>query len=108
MLNPYKLFDTGFYKSDRVMPAHKCRMCITTMREIPEETGDKHFRKVKEEWVDINGHQFRKDLMEDAKKGINREVQVVYEKPDKFIFNVFYLLATRDTMWVWTLEPTED
>ncbi len=108
MLNPYKLFDTGFYKSDRIMPAHKCRMCITTMREIPEETGDKHFRKVKEEWIDINGHQFRKDLMEDAKKGINREVQVVYEKPNKFIFNVFYLLATRDTMWVWTLEPTED
>jgi hypothetical protein len=42
-MDPYKLFDTGFYKSDRIMPAHKCRMCVTTMREVPDEKGSKHF-----------------------------------------------------------------
>lgn len=108
MIKPYKLFDTGFYKSDRIMPAHKCRMCITTMREVPDGIDDKHFVKVKEEWVNINGHEFRKNLTEDVKKGVNREIQIVYEKPNKFSFNVFYLLATRNTMWVWILEPTED
>ena len=106
--NPYKLFDTGFYKSDRIMPAHKCKLCIITMREIPEETGDKHFKVVSEKWADINGHEFRKDWMEDIKKGVKREIEIVYEKPDKFIFNKFYLLATRHMMWVWVLEPTED
>lgn len=107
-IDPYKLFDTGYYKSDRIMPAHKCKLCIVTMREIPDGKGDQHFQKISEEWHDINGHQFRKDLMEDAKKGIKREVELVYEKPDKFMFNKFYLLATRDRMWVYTLEPTED
>lgn len=107
-LDPYKLFNTGFYKSDRIMPAHKCNLCITTMREIPDGKGDNHFQKVKEEWVTINGNEFRKEMMEDLKNKIKREIELVYEKPDKFVFNRFYLLATRHTMWVWTLEPTED
>ena len=102
------LFDTGFYKSDRILPAHKCKLCIATMREIPDETGDNHFKLVKEEWVDINGHEFRKDLAEDLKNGIKREIELVYEKPSVFSFNKFYLLATRKRMWVWILEPTED
>ena len=107
-MNPYKMFDIGYYKGDRVMPAHKCRMCVTKMTEVPSETGNNHFQKVSEEWIDINGHQFRKDLMEDLKKGVKREIKIVYEKPSTFTFNVFYLLATRNTMWVWTIEPTED
>lgn len=107
-MDPYKLFDTGYYKSDRIMPAHKCRMCVTTMREVPDEKGSRHFQKVKDEWVNINGHEFRKNFMNDERNGIERKIELVHEKPEKFAFNVIYLLATRDVMWVWTLEPTED
>lgn len=107
-VDPRKMFDTGYFKSDRIMPAHKCRMCVTTMREVPDGTGDNHFETVSCEWHDINGHQFRLDLTEDYKKGIKREIEIVYEKPKTFVFNRIYLLATRDTMWVWTLLPTED
>lgn len=107
-MSSYNKFDIGYYKGDRVMPAHKCRMCITKMREIPDATGSNHFQKISEEWVNINGHQFRKDLIKDIKNGVKREIELVYEKPNKFAFNIFYLLATRNTMWVWILEPTED
>lgn len=101
-------FDTRFYKSDRIMPLHKCKMCVIKMREIPDGKGDQHFQKISETWVDVNGKQFRKDLLEDAKKGITRDIEIVYEKPTQFVFNKIYLLATRDRMWVYTLEPTED
>lgn len=78
------------------------------MREIPEETGENHFRSISEEWVDINGSQFKKQFNEDLKANIKREIEIVYEKPSVFAFNKFYMLATRDKMWVWVLEPTED
>lgn len=105
-MNP-KMFDTGFYKSDRIMPKSKFRMCITTMREIPEETGEKHFQLVKSEWVDARRKEFQDDLMKEFQAGHERNIEIVFEKPDKFVFNQLYMLATRDVMWVWVLEPTE-
>lgn len=108
MIKPYRMFDTGFYKSDRIMPAHKCLLTIATMREIPDGTGENHFKLVKEENIKINGHEFRMNMMADLKKGLNREIEICYERPTQFTFNKFYLLATRDRMWVWILEPTED
>ena len=98
----------GFNKSNEAMPAHKCLLSIITMREVTNETGDKHFKFVKEENVDINGNEFRKNMNDDIKSGLNREIEVVYEKPTQFTFNKFYLLATRKRMWVWILEPTEE
>ena len=98
MIKPYRMFDTGFYKSDRIMPAHKCLLTIATMREIPDGTGANHFKLVKEENIKINGHEFRMNMMADLKKGLNREIEICYEKPTQFIKDYCYLcsIETRD------------
>ena len=92
-----------YQKSDRIYPMSKFRLCITKVRET-EEDGENKFKITSQEWVQGNGKQFRESLFEDANRGIHREIKIVSEKPNEFAFNQIYMLATRDVVWIWTLE----
>lgn len=92
-----------YWKSNRIYPMSKFRMCITKVKE-EEEDGENKFKIVSQEWVQGNGKEFRESLFEDANNGIHREIKIVSEKPKEFAFNQIYMLATRDVVWVWTKE----
>ena len=93
----------AFNKSNRIYPKSNFKMCITTIKENPDEIGEKHFKVISSEWIDCKGADFRKSLDEDYKNGIKHEIEIVYEKPKTFVFNKIYVLATRDKVWVWKL-----
>lgn len=89
-----------YWKSDRIYPMSKFRMCITKVKE-EEDGGEKTLKVVSQEWVQGNGKEFRESLFEDANRGIHREIKIVTEKPKEFAFNQIYMLATRDVVWIW-------
>lgn len=85
------------WKSDRIFPMSKFRLCLTKVKE--QEDG--RFKEVDRQWIDGNGKQFRDSFLEDNGKGVKRSIKLVNEKPIEFIFNQIYMLPTRDVMWIW-------
>ena len=89
-------------------PKSKFMMCITTLRRVDVENSDgspaQKFQVLGTHWEKGNGKQFRNSIYEDRANGINRTIQIVSEKPEKFIINQIYMLPTRDRVWIWVEE----
>lgn len=90
-------------------PKSKFMMCITTLRRVdvqgPDEKTDTfQYQVLGSHWEKGNGKQFRNSIYEDRANGINRTIQIVNEKPEKFIINQIYMLPTRDRVWIWVEE----
>lgn len=91
------------YKSARLYPTSNFLLCITTVREE-----DGQLKEIDSQWINANGKEFRDSIFEDRKKGINRSIQIVDEKPTQFVFNQIYMLRTRKKVWIWVKEDKPD
>lgn len=83
-------------------PKNKFLLCITKLEKTDNETMP--YKVISSEWNKVNGKEFRNSIYEDRKNGIKRTVEIVNQKPEKFVVNQIYMLATRDRAWIWTEE----
>ena len=87
---------------DGIYPKSSFLMCLTTLKRIEGlEPNTWSYKVVSSKWKKCNGREFRNSLKEERMNGINHSIQIVSEKPEKFIVNQIYMLPTRDRVWVW-------
>ena len=92
-----------------IYPKSSFLMCITTLRkiEIQKDNSEKktwQYQVVESKWKKCNGKDFRESFLESRDGGENITIEIVNKRPEKFVINQLYMLATRDRMWVWVEE----
>ena len=92
-----------------IYPKSSFLMCITTLRKVEIQKDDSEsktwqYQVVESKWKKCNGKDFKKSFFESRDNGENITIQIVNERPEKFVINQLYMLATRDRMWVWVEE----
>ena len=82
-------------------PKSSFLMCLTTLRKFEDKEG---YQVVKSEWKKCNGKEFRESFYEEIANGSSHTIEIVNQKPEKFVVNQVYMLATRDKVQVWVEE----
>lgn len=91
---------------ERILKSHFIMSMILVKREIDKE-GKGVFKVVDSKNENIRASDFQKSLQEDRDKGIKHEVKIVNAKPTNFQFNVIYVRADGERVWVWLLDSDE-
>lgn len=76
---------------------------ILVKREIDNE-GKGIFKVIDSKNEKIRASDFQKSLQEDRDNGIEHEMKMVNAKPTNFQFNVIYVRADGERVWVWLLD----
>ena len=87
--------------NEELYPKSSFLMCVTTIRKTDIEN---KYEVISTNWRKCSGKQFRDSFFEERANGANHSIQIVNEKPDKFIVNQLYMLPTRDRVWVFVEE----
>lgn len=85
-------------------PKSSFLMCLTTLEKVGESEGKPNYRVISSNWKKCRGRDFKNSLLEERQNGINHEIQIVNKKPEQFVVNQIYMLATRDKIWIWVEE----
>lgn len=88
--------DSGCY------PKSSFLMCLTTLEKVEETEGKPQYKVISSNWKKCSGKDFKDSLFEERQNGIIHEIQIVNKKPEQFVINQIYMLATRDRVWIWT------
>lgn len=89
-------------RSNEIYPKSSFLMCLTLLKKVEGTAPDTwNYKVISSNWKKCNGKEFRNSLEEERMNGINHSIQIVSEKPEKFIINQIYMLPTRDRVWVW-------
>lgn len=90
-------------------PKSSFLMCLTTLKKVEvqfenQEPETWQYKVISSNWKKCSGREFKKSLEEERQNGIKHSIQIVDKKPEKFVINQIYMLATRDRVWIWVEE----
>lgn len=87
---------------ETIYPKSSFLMCLTRLKRLNPETDEEpQYSVIDSKFSKCSGREFKESFFEERKKGNDVHIEIVYAKPEKFIINQLYMLATRDRMWVW-------
>lgn len=77
------------------------------MEKVEDEEGKSTLKVINTINEKMSRVDFIYDINEDAKAGIEHEIEVVCEKPTEFQVNKIYILADGTRMWVYVQKDSE-
>lgn len=88
---------------ERILKANFIMSLILVSQSIDED-GKNVFKVIDGKNEKVKASDFHRSLQEDRDKGINHEIKVVNSKPTNFQFNVIYVRADGERVWIWLLD----
>ena len=92
---------------ERILKSHFIMSLILVKREINED-GEGVFKVIDSKNENVRASDFQKSLQEDRDNGVEHEIKMVNAKPTNFQFNVIYVRADGERVWVWLLDSDDN
>ena len=83
-------------------------LTVTLMEKIEDEEGKSTLKVIDTINEKMSRADFIYDINEDAKAGIEHDIEIVTEKPTDFQINKIYILADGTRMWVYVQKDIEN